>query len=151
MKQGFTLIEVLVVASIIGILSTIGMVSYRYIIGHSRYSKSLADMNNILTAAQLYYQSTNAYPIDIAPGSHPDMVPVYMPVWPNPPCPNMIYDWEYWVPPVSAGEIVRVTLRKNPSYDVVYYLCLSTKTSACQPPWPGLDAKTMSPKTLDCN
>lgn len=159
MRSGFTLIEVLVTATIIGLLSTIGFVSYKSVSGQGRYDRAVNDMNNILTAAQLYYQANGNYPDDTWPGPVAELVPAFMQQWPNPPCTNMIYDWENWPaagPPWSPGNtdgILRVSLRNNnpPTYTMKFYLCLSTKGSDCLGGWSGLDAKTLSPKSLDCN
>ncbi len=63
MKRGaFTLVELLVVISIIGLLSTIAIVSMNSARSKSRDTKRIADIRQIITAMQLYYQDNGKYP-----------------------------------------------------------------------------------------
>lgn len=61
--KGFTLIELLVVISIIGILSSFAMVSLNSARTKARDALRKADMTQIRTAINLYYDENNAYPI----------------------------------------------------------------------------------------
>jgi type II secretion system protein G len=61
-NKGFTLIELLVVIAIIGLLSSIVLVSLNSARAKARDTKRKADMNNIITAIEMYYDSNNAYP-----------------------------------------------------------------------------------------
>ena len=61
-KKGFTIIELLVVISIIGLLSTISVVSLNGARIKSRDARRLADMQQILTALELYYNEYGTYP-----------------------------------------------------------------------------------------
>ena len=61
--NGFTLIELLVVISIIGILSSFAVVSLNSARNKARDALRKADMTQIRTAINLYYDENNRYPI----------------------------------------------------------------------------------------
>ena len=62
-QAGFTLIELLVVISIIGILSSFAVVSLNNARNKARDALRKADMTQIRTAINLYYDENNRYPI----------------------------------------------------------------------------------------
>lgn len=63
--QGFTLVELLVVISIIAILSVIGTVVYSGVSARGRDAKRMAEINAIQQAMEKNYQpgATNTYPV----------------------------------------------------------------------------------------
>jgi len=61
-KKGFTLIELLIVVAIIGLLSTLAVVSLGSARVKARDSKRLADLKQLQTALELYYTDQNSYP-----------------------------------------------------------------------------------------
>lgn len=61
-SKGFTLVELLVVISIIAILSTIGLTIYTGAQKSARISKRIRDLAAVQTALELYYNSNKAYP-----------------------------------------------------------------------------------------
>jgi prepilin-type N-terminal cleavage/methylation domain-containing protein len=61
-KKGFTLIELLVVIAIIGLLSTLAVVALSSARTKARDSKRVADMKQVQTAMELYYNTNSAYP-----------------------------------------------------------------------------------------
>lgn len=61
MKQSFTLIEILVVATIIGLLAVGGLVSYSQITKQSRDAKRKADLEQIRAALEMYRSNNNQY------------------------------------------------------------------------------------------
>ena len=61
-KKGFTLVELLVVISIIGLLSTIAIVSLGSARAKSRDTKRIADMKQVSTALEQYYSDQGGYP-----------------------------------------------------------------------------------------
>ena len=66
-EKGFTLIELLVVISIIGLLSSIVLASLTTARYKARDAKRIADMRQMMTAIEFYYDKYATYPP--APGS----------------------------------------------------------------------------------
>ena len=60
--KGFTLVELLVVIAIIGLLSTVAVVALNSARTKSRDAKRVADVKQIQTALELYFNDKNAYP-----------------------------------------------------------------------------------------
>ncbi len=73
-SRGFTLIELLTVIAIIGILSTIVMVSLTTARQKSRDAKRLADIKNIQLSLEQFYNDNLYYPRNI----YTSLAPVYM-------------------------------------------------------------------------
>lgn len=62
MRKGFTLIELLVVIAVIGLLSSIVLVSLKGVRAKTRDARRLSDMKQILLALELYYDTYGQYP-----------------------------------------------------------------------------------------
>ena len=67
-NKGFTLIELLVVIAIIGLLSTLAVVALNNARQKSRDSRRVADIKQIQTALELYYNDENHYPASVTSG-----------------------------------------------------------------------------------
>ena len=61
-RRAFTLVELLVVITIIGLLSTIAVVSLSSARSKARDTKRIADIRQISTAMQMYQQDNGTYP-----------------------------------------------------------------------------------------
>lgn len=61
-KKGFTLIELLVVIAIIGLLATLGVVSFENARNKARDAKRLSDIKQIQSALELYLDANGQYP-----------------------------------------------------------------------------------------
>ena len=90
-KQGFTLIELLVVIAIIGLLSTLSIVALNQARARARDARRLADVKQIQTALEMYYNDMGGYPDDedvVAGGSITGTASTtYMDIVPKPPLP----------------------------------------------------------------
>ena len=81
-KKAFTLIELLVVIAIIGILATLAVVSLQSARARARDSKRVADVKQMQTALELYFNDNSSYPSDISSG-----IGTYMAIKPTAPTP----------------------------------------------------------------
>jgi type II secretion system protein G len=61
-KKGFTLVELLVVVSIIGLLSTIAIVSLNNSRQNARDAKRIADIQRMAVALEMYFDDNGYYP-----------------------------------------------------------------------------------------
>lgn len=67
-NAGFTLIEIMVVIAILGILASLGVGSYFSSQKKSRDSRRKADLRNVATALETYFNDFNGYPDDDGSG-----------------------------------------------------------------------------------
>lgn len=61
-RQGFTLIELLVTTAIIGLLASIGSVSYSFVREKARDARRVADIRTIRNALETYFEQHGKYP-----------------------------------------------------------------------------------------
>lgn len=81
-KRAFTLFELLVSISIIGILIAVASLSYGTAQKKARDARRIEDLNSIQKAAEMYYSQYNAYPL--ASSFSNSLLP-YLPAWPSNP------------------------------------------------------------------
>lgn len=62
-SRGFTLIELLVVIAIIGLLSSVVLASLNGARTKARNARRIADLQQMQTAMELYYNDNNGYPV----------------------------------------------------------------------------------------
>lgn len=65
-QKGFTLIEILVAATIIGILSTIGITGFQAVTRNGRDAVRKSDLEQIRSALEIYKSENNQYPASSA-------------------------------------------------------------------------------------
>ncbi len=86
-QKGFTLIELLVVIAIIGLLASVVLLALNSARQKSRDAKRLADVRQIASALELYFDTNNGYPT-AASGGLSALVPNYLGQLPTFPLPN---------------------------------------------------------------
>ncbi len=86
-KKGFTLIELLVVIAIIGLLSTLSIVALNQARARSRDARRLADIKQIQTALEMYYNDLAGYPASLGTTIASNSI-IYMDIVPTPPTPG---------------------------------------------------------------
>lgn len=104
-RSGFTLIEVLVAATIIAVLVAIGMVSYSSVNKRSRDAKRRGDLEQMRSALELYRSENGYYPAvntlgwDTAANLSTELVPSFMPSIPSDPkSPDIRYSYKPTTP-----------------------------------------------------
>lgn len=85
-QKGFTLIELLVVIAIIGLLSTLSVVALNQARARARDARRVADIKQIQTALEMYYNDQNSYPATLGTTIGTGTV-TYMTIVPTAPTP----------------------------------------------------------------
>jgi prepilin-type N-terminal cleavage/methylation domain-containing protein len=67
-NNGFTLIEIVVVATIISLLASVGLVTYAQFTKQSRDAKRKIDIETIRGSVELYRSNNDTYPDAVTPG-----------------------------------------------------------------------------------
>lgn len=138
-KKGFTLVELLVVVAIIGILAAISVVALNTARARARDSRRVADVRQIQTALELYYNDWGTYPDSVtAGGAIASGTNVYMSTVPTPPTP---YDGSHCSAANNYTYAVSGGGTAVASYTITY--CLGSNTG-------GLEGKvsTATPATV---
>jgi prepilin-type N-terminal cleavage/methylation domain-containing protein len=65
-QKGFTLIELLVVVAIIGLLSSVVLISLNTARSKARDAKRLADIRQVSSALEIYFNDNGSYPVATA-------------------------------------------------------------------------------------
>lgn len=98
-RSGFTLVELMVVISIIGILVTLGLPYYTSAKKKAYTSRAKAELREIAIALEEYANDYGGYPPD-ANRDLPPGLEKYLSSgnWPKAPWPGSVYDWDNWSP-----------------------------------------------------
>ena len=128
-KQGFTLIELLVVIAIIGLLSTLSILALNQARARARDAKRIADVKQIQTALELYYNEVGDYPASVTPGTAiANGTNVYLAVIPNAPEPT---DGACGLSAEKSYTYTRTAVGSSDSYTLQY--CLGATINGITP------------------
>lgn len=91
-EKGFTLIELLVVIAIIGLLASVVLLALNSARAKSRDAKRLADVRQIASALELYFNDVSSYPTSNGAvvsqvTGEPRLTPTYLGIFPASPNP----------------------------------------------------------------
>ncbi|MEI7452084.1 MAG: prepilin-type N-terminal cleavage/methylation domain-containing protein [Candidatus Falkowbacteria bacterium] len=89
-KKAFTLIELLIVIAIIGLLATLSVIALNNARAKSRDAKRVADVKQMQTALELFFNDAQRYPTTNEIATSPTIAygsNVYMSIIPTPPTP----------------------------------------------------------------
>lgn len=109
--RGFTLVELLVVISIISLLSSVVLTSVNSARAKARDARRRADVNQVKLALELYYDANNKYPSQGGAnvGDYwstvltPYLVPTYLPQMPQDPRGEGYHIYQYVHSPDANG------------------------------------------------
>jgi len=98
-KQGFTLIELMLVVIIIGVLASLSIPRFLEASKKAKYSQAHMFLKRMYVGLLDFYTEKGCYPADVYPNiKPPGLVPLYVDEWPSPtrdPL-NSMYDYQEW-------------------------------------------------------
>lgn len=105
-NKSFTLVEILIAISIIGLLASTIIVSVKGAIDKARSARARAEIKALGIALEMFLLDNNyKYPCD-RNRNYPPGLEKYLtsyPDWPPAPWAGSSYDWDYWAYPQSSG------------------------------------------------
>ncbi len=102
-QQGFTLVEIMVVVTLLGILAMLGIPEFRKSTDRAEAIATANDIGKFVQAVELYGTSEGNYPTNMNYITMPDEVRGFMPAKLQ----NGHYDWRY----INLGNFVYVIVR----------------------------------------
>jgi prepilin-type N-terminal cleavage/methylation domain-containing protein len=116
-KKGFTLVEILVVMSIIGLLSSTVFATIASAKNKAYLARTKSEFRSIERALTLYLENNNyVYPPDVPRDTAPAFNSyISNGSWPRPGWPGSFFDWENWNDPDNPGaKIYQISVRFCP-------------------------------------
>ena len=114
-KNGFSLIELLIVISIIGILSSNILPLFVKVRQKAYETKARAEFASLYESIQLYIDDYGDYPPDadrdVPPGLETYLAPG---IWPTAAWPGSVFDWDNWDDPSTDEKIYQISVRFCP-------------------------------------
>ena len=121
--RGFTLIELMVVISIISLLSSLVLLVVQKGTKSAYYARAREEMNQMYIALHMYSTDNGSSPCDVS-RDLPQGLEKYLttsPDWPKAPWPGSVYDWDFW--DTDTGDACGGTLLQdsNPAHNQSVY------------------------------
>lgn len=100
-RTGFSLIELIVAISVLGILAGITVIAFPSYVERTRMGRAELELSQLANAAKQYAVRYNAYPPDVGVGIPSELnefidASNYNNDWPTGPWPGSLYDYESW-------------------------------------------------------
>jgi len=105
-RQGFTLIELMIVVAVIGILTAVGIPRYRDMKRRGYSAKVMRDINTVRIAAFNYFADNATYPPDGGSGSPPPVLVPYLPQKFSFSGEHYTLDYDVWPSPLNPSQLV---------------------------------------------
>jgi general secretion pathway protein G len=117
-KKGFTLVELLVVMTIIMVVTVIGMVNYGSANKKSRDAKRKSDLESVRVALEMYRQDNGSYPGDEGEDEN-DLKPDYIQELPeDPKSPDQDYGYDIEKYEYTLDATLEIPEGEDYSYEV---------------------------------
>lgn len=117
-REGFTLLELMVVVMVVGILARLSLPAYQELVLKARAAEALGDINAIRVAAYAYHTDTNEWPADVNRGILPPELDPYLGEGFSFEREHYLLDWDYWLMPDGSP--------KHPGTGVLIGVSIST-------------------------
>jgi prepilin-type N-terminal cleavage/methylation domain-containing protein len=114
MQKGFTLIEITIVVVVIGLLTTIVIVSVGNPRERTYQTRAFAEMNTLANATRLYLEKYNDFPPDVnrdIPAGLNEFID-FEGEWPDAPWPGSVFDYDNWT--IDGEQVVQISVRFCP-------------------------------------
>ena len=119
-KKGFTLLEILIVITVIVILAVVILSSLSKSRERTYYGRVLSEFQTMDLALQMYkFDNNETYPADVnrdlPPGLEKYVTGGENENWPKAPWPGSVYDWDNWPDPNNPDQrIYQISIRFCP-------------------------------------
>ena len=95
--RGFTILELMVALTIIGVILAVGIPTYSNIVRQARASQAVAGMETLRAAAYLYFGDHAEWPDEVQAGAIPPGLKPYLPEGIELMSPWYSIDWDNWM------------------------------------------------------
>ena len=120
--RGFSVLELMIVLSIVGLLLRIALPTYTNLVRNARAAQVASDFNTLRAAAFAYHAASNGWPGESGTGVMPPELKGYLPRGFSFTKTNYSLDWENWVLPNGTPQY--------PSSQVMLGISVSTPDAA---------------------